>query len=221
LLASSRCAPRQFIPISRSTTHAVCGAHIGRLASRTSHSLAASVPKTALPSPLATAIWLPRAASSYRQLLHDAEGLLKQFLLRRQQLTGISPSDITRIAESFDATTWRVSVLPAEQDALTFLLVSMHWRGSRHPASLFYPKTHPPTALVRWLSRFTARQQVDHGRQILDMLAQEEARVHAFAWTLVEDMLSRAWLQSFPSTHCDKDRLTKRGRPYMSMARSP
>jgi len=40
---------------------------------------------------------------------------------------------------------------------------------------------HPPTALVRWVSRFTVQQPVDRGRQVLDALVAEEARVHDFA----------------------------------------
>ena len=65
----------------------------------------------------------------------------------------------------------------------------MYWRGFRHPASLESAPLHPPTTLVRWLSRFTVQQQADHGRQILDALIAEEALVHALASELVRRML--------------------------------
>ena len=65
----------------------------------------------------------------------------------------------------------------------------MYWRGCRHPLALNTAQLHPPTALVRWLSRFTVQQQVDHGRQILQALAAEEARVHDLAFQLVPRML--------------------------------
>jgi hypothetical protein len=49
---------------------------------------------------------------------------------------------------------------------------------------------------VRWLSRFTVQQQVDHGRQILDLLVAEEARVHDFALQVVRRMLPQRGAQS-------------------------
>jgi len=65
-----------------------------------------------------------------------------------------------------------------QRETLAALLCAMYWRGCRHPLALGTAQLHPPTALVRWLSRFTVQQQVDHGRQILDALVAEKVRVH-------------------------------------------
>jgi len=72
----------------------------------------------------------------------------------------------------------------------------MYWRGCRHPLALGTAQLHPPTALVRWLSRFTVQQQVDHGRQILDALVAEKVRVHDFALQVVGRMLLQRGAQS-------------------------
>jgi len=72
----------------------------------------------------------------------------------------------------------------------------MYWRGCRHPLAVHAAQLHPPTTLVRWLSRFTVQQQVDHGRQILDALVAEKARVHYFALQLVRRMLPQRVAQS-------------------------
>jgi len=74
----------------------------------------------------------------------------------------------------------------------------MYWRGCRHPLALGTAQLHPATALVRWLSRFTVQQQVDHGRQILDALVVEEARVHDFALQVLGRMLP----QPKPPSRC-------------------
>jgi hypothetical protein len=73
------------------------------------------------------------------------------------------------------------------------MLISMYWRGCRHPASLCCPPLqHPSTALVRWISRFSVSDQVEHGREVLDLLAAEEARVHDFACELIDHMVPKA-----------------------------
>lgn len=69
------------------------------------------------------------------------------------------------------------------------LLCTMYWRGLRIPASIAVAPQHPSTGLVRWPSRFTVYQQLDHGRQILNALAAEESRVHAFALQLAQRMV--------------------------------
>lgn len=144
----------------------------------------------AKPPPLPAIPWRPRTASTYRVLLRDGERLLKRLLRRRQQ-ANVSPQAVSTIAATFDSSTWRVRVDPVQRDVLVFMLISMYWRGCRHPASLYGPTLHPPTALIRWLSRFSVQHQVDHGRQILDQLTQEETRVHEFAQSVVERMLHR------------------------------
>ena len=84
-----------------------------------------------------------------------------------------------------------MTVEPAQRETLAFMLVSMYWRGCRHPASLSCPPLHPSTALVRWISRFPVGHQVDHGREILDLFAAEEARVHDFACQIVDRLLPK------------------------------
>jgi hypothetical protein len=130
-------------------------------------------------------VWLPRAGSALRHLLHDGETLLRQLLRRRQKASGVSRAALGCVAASFDSATWRVRVTAEQREALAVMLCAMYWRGCRHPAALGCASLHPPTGLVRWVSRFTVCQQVDHGRQILNMLVAEERRVHAFARQLV------------------------------------
>jgi hypothetical protein len=148
--------------------------------------------KSAGPTAAAPIVWRPRTASVYRNLLSDGEKLLHKLLRRRQRRSSASLSALACIARTFDDKTWRVTIEPAQHDTVVFMLISMYWWGCRHPASLCCPRLHPPTALVRWLSRFTVGQQVDHGRQILDMLVAEEARVYLFACRLVEHLMPRA-----------------------------
>lgn len=72
--------------------------------------------------------------------------------------------------------------------AAAFLLTSMYWCGSRHPAALFMVPLHPPTGLVRWLAAFTVQDQVDRGQLLLARLAEEEARIFCCAQRLIEQM---------------------------------
>jgi hypothetical protein len=140
------------------------------------------------PPPLPESPWSPRTASTYRHLMRDVEVLLQQILRRREISANASPRAVSAITATFDSSTWRVKVDPVQRDALVCLMISMYWRGCRHPAALYGPTLHPPTALIRWLSRFTVQQQVDHGRQILRLLAEEELRVHEFANSVVEQL---------------------------------
>lgn len=142
------------------------------------------------PAP-APAISMTRTKSMVRNLLRRGETLLKRLLRRRQRAPGVSPSALALMASTFDTRTWRVRVEPAQRETLAFMLVSMYWRGCRHPASLSCPPLHPSTALVRWISRFPVDRQVDHGREILDLFAAEEARVHDFACQLVDRLLPK------------------------------
>jgi len=75
-------------------------------------------------------------------------------------------------------------------------LCAIYWRGCRHPLAPGTAQLYPPTTLVRWVSRFTVQQQVDHGRQILDAFVAEEARVHDFALQVVGRMLPQRGAQS-------------------------
>ncbi len=151
----------------------------------------ASLVKLARPPALAPIASPPRTTSGVRNLLRRGELLMKRLLLRRQRASGVSTSDVARIASTFDARTWRVTVAPAQREAFAFMLISMYWRGCRHPASLSCPPLHPSTALVRWISRFQIGHQVDHGREILELFAADEARVHDFACQLVDRLVPK------------------------------
>ena len=151
----------------------------------------ANLAKLATSPAVASAISPPATKSVVRNLLRRGETLLKRLLRRRQRAPGVSPSALALLASTFDTRTWRVTVEPAQREALAFMLVSMYWRGCRHPASLSCPPLHPSTALVRWISRFPVRHQVDHGREILDLFAAEEARVHDFACQIVDRLLPK------------------------------
>lgn len=50
---------------------------------------------------------------------------------------------------------------------------------------------HPSTALVRWISSFPVNHQVSHGRELLDRLAAQEARIHDFACQLVDRLVPK------------------------------
>ena len=141
-----------------------------------------------VPAPLAS---LSGTRGVFRNLLRRGELLLMRLLRRRQHVSGVPPSALEQIASSFDASTWRVTVEPAQRQALAFMLISMYWRGCRHPASLSCPPMHPSTALVRWISSFPLNHQVGRGRELLDGLVAEEARIHDFACELVERLVPR------------------------------
>jgi hypothetical protein len=143
----------------------------------------------ARPPPPAPIEWRPRTSSDIHTLLRDAESVLHSLMRRRRRRLDLRHQRLTALARSFNAHRWRLKVQARQKEALVLLVSTMYWRGCRHPAALDSTPLHPPTALVRWLSRFTVQRQVDHGRQILEALVDEEARVHEFASELVRRML--------------------------------
>jgi hypothetical protein len=124
-----------------------------------------------------------RMGTSGRNLLAQCEALLRLLLRRRRRYLRLVPTDVARTIQSFDA--HRVQAV-GDVMTLAYLLVCMHWCGCRHPLALVRAPLHPPTGLVRWLAEFTVTQQVDNGRQLLDRLVLEEARVFDFARRLIE-----------------------------------
>ena len=148
------------------------------------------------PPPPAPILWRPRTSSDFHTLLHDAESVLNSLQRRRRSRLGLRPRMLTALASTFNAHRWRLKVEARQQDTLVLLLCTMYWRGCRHPSAIDSAPLHPPTALVRWLSRFTVQRQVDHGRQILEALVAEEARVHEFALELARRMLPERGLPS-------------------------
>ena len=143
-------------------------------------------PQPLLPRPME---WCSETYSDFRTLLSDAESVLKALMRRRRSTEGVHARSLTALAKTFDIQRWRLHVDVAQHKTLAVLLCTMYWRGFRNPANITAAPRHPSTGLVRWLSRFTVRQQLDHGRQILHALAAEEARAHAFALQLARRMV--------------------------------
>ena len=141
------------------------------------------------PPPPALIEWCSRRCSDFRTLLSDAELTLKSLMRRRRRTESIHARTLSALAKTFDIHRWRLNVDAAQPEALAVLLCIMYWRGFRNPAYIDAASRHAATGLVRWLSRFTVRQQLDHGRQILSALAAEEARVNAFALQLARRMV--------------------------------
>lgn len=72
-----------------------------------------------------------------------------------------------------------------------WLLAAMHWGGCRHPAALHCEPLHPPTGVVRWLSMFDIRQQVECAGEIQELLIGRMADIDRQCQWLVEEMLRR------------------------------
>lgn len=134
------------------------------------------------PSPLSPLNVANRTSAGCRTLLAQCEALLRQLLRRRRVTLGLSRRDLVQIATGFDGATLHAPVSSAA--ATAFVLVSMYWHGCSHPLSLFAEPLHPPTGLVRWLTGFTVKDQVEHGVLLLTRLAQEEQRMFEFALRL-------------------------------------
>lgn len=133
--------------------------------------------------------WKPRTSSNMRTLLRDAESALNRLLRRRSTKVEGYAGMLATLPGRYDHRRRRLIVGEHQYDELALLHCCMYWRGCSHPLLLALPPAHPATALVRWLSSFTAQQQVDHGNQILDELVDEERRVHEFALQLARRML--------------------------------
>ncbi|HSW19127.1 MAG TPA: hypothetical protein VLJ86_18050 [Ramlibacter sp.] len=125
-----------------------------------------------------------RTSAGCRNLLAQCEALLRQLLRRRREALRLSRSDLAHVAAEFNGNTLRTPARCAA--AIAFVLAGMYWGGSRHPLSLFATPLHPPTGLLRWLTRFSVQDQVDHGQLLLTRLAQEEQRMFEFALRLTE-----------------------------------
>ena len=139
------------------------------------------------PPPLEPMVLRQQTKVNGRTLLRDSEALLRQLLRRRRQILEVTQRDLARIATAFDGRRMRTPA-GSTTAALAFMLCSMYWCGVSHPQSLLLAPLHPATAVVRWLSRFSVKMQVDHGQQVLARLALQEQRVFEFASALVARM---------------------------------
>jgi hypothetical protein len=113
-----------------------------------------------------------------------SEALLRQLLCRRRRSLGLSRGELRRLADGFDSDSLRAAP-ECSAPALAFVLASMYWCGCRHPRSLFIAPLHPPTGLVRWLTRFCVQEQVDQGQLLLERLVLEVQRIDLFAGVLM------------------------------------
>ena len=151
------------------------------------------VARRCAPPPLASLIPGPRTDACARTVLRQCEALMRQLLRRRRRALGLSRGELLRLANGFDSDSLRAAPACSTQ-ALAFVLASMYWCGCCHPRSLFIAPLHPPTGLVRWLTRFCVQEQVDHGQQLLERLVLEEQRIDRFANALmlrIEAMTAR------------------------------
>jgi hypothetical protein len=136
------------------------------------------------PPPLAPLIARPRTDACARTVLRKCEALLRQLLRRRRRALGLPHGELRRLADGLDSDSLR-SAHACSAPALAFVLASMYWCGCRHPRSLFIAPLHPPTGLVRWLTRFCVQEQVDQGQQLFERLVLEEQRIDRFANALM------------------------------------
>ena len=151
------------------------------------------VARRCAPPPLASLVPGPLTDACARTVLRQCEALMRQLLRRRRRALGLSRGELLRLANGFDSDSLRAAPACSTQ-ALAFVLASMYWCGCCHPRSLFIAPLHPPTGLVRWLTRFCVQEQVDHGQQLLERLVLEEQRIDRFANALmlrIEAMTAR------------------------------
>ena len=142
------------------------------------------VARRCAPPPLAPLIARPRTDACARTVLRQCEALLRQLLRRRRRALGLSRGELRRLADWFDSDSLRAAP-ECSAPALAFVLASMYWCGCCHPRSLLIAPLHPPTGLVRWLTRFCVQEQVDQGQQLLERLVLEEQRIDRFANALM------------------------------------
>ena len=140
---------------------------------------------------------LERDNISPHGLLQRCEALLQLLQRRRCRALGISWRDVAQLVGDYDAKRFD-SV--GTTNGLAYALAAMHWRGCSMPSLLTSAPMHPPTGLVRWLATFSVFDQVDHGRQLFDLLVLEEERVFRHAWRLIDSMRRMSPLRSAERT---------------------
>ena len=133
------------------------------------------------------------ASQASDPLLRSAERLMRRSLrLSRSKLARDDAAVIREVGHGFDTANPVVRLTPAQVAGAAWLLASMYWCGCRHPAALRIKPLHPPTGLVRWLSTFDVRHQVqvDGAGEILRELVHEMERIDRESRRLVGAMLS-------------------------------
>ncbi|MEJ8859153.1 hypothetical protein WKW79_31610 [Variovorax robiniae] len=126
------------------------------------------------------------------ELLGDCARLMRLLLRRsRARLSHTHRRAIARATRRFDLHSATIKVLPDHADAAAWLLAAMHWWGCRHPAALACEPLHPPTGIVRWLSGFDVRQQVNSPREVISMLPRSMVFIERRSRELVAAMIRR------------------------------
>lgn len=105
-------------------------------------------------------------------LLGGCEWQLRRSL--RAQWAGLCQTERIQVHAVVDRFVWSSPVFEVATitgDAAAWMLFAMVSCGSSHPASLFQKPLHPPTGLVRWISRFRVDQQTTQAEEIQRRLA--------------------------------------------------
>jgi hypothetical protein len=100
-------------------------------------------------------------------LLDGCEWLLRRSL--REQWARLGHVERVQVHAMIDRFDWRspiVEVATITSTAAAWMLFAMAGCGCSHPGALFQKPLHPPTGLVRWVSRFRVDQQTSHADEI-------------------------------------------------------
>jgi hypothetical protein len=106
-------------------------------------------------------------------------------------LCGANRAQVLTLLNRFkrEAPIVRASDLAA--DAAAWVLFAMYWCGANHPAALFNKSLHPPTGVVRWISRFHVDAQRTQAREIQGQFAQYLGVTRDRCDVLVRRMMKR------------------------------
>jgi hypothetical protein len=126
-------------------------------------------------------------------LLHIAEHLMRRCL--RQSWSKLTRSERRALlagTRHFDPADPWIALTPQHAAAAAWVLAAMHWCGCRHPAALHCKPLHPPTGLLRWLSRFDGWHQTYRPTDIAYRLVAQMEHTLRSSRRLVEAMFARA-----------------------------
>jgi len=111
--------------------------------------------------------WANDTVDTGGNLLGGCEWLLRRFL--REQWARLDPAEraqVHALVAHFPLQNPIVEVSNIATNASAWMLFAMVWCGVSHPRSLFQKPLHPPTELVRWVSRFSLEQQTTQAVEI-------------------------------------------------------
>ncbi len=99
---------------------------------------------------------------------------------------------VSRLARSCDE---ERTVAPVKGDApaISWMLLVMFWRGSRHPLSLMQPAVHPFMGLLRWMLKAPSAQvEVDNTSGLVARVVAILKKLRRRAQRLTRSLLERA-----------------------------